>query len=399
MWVLALRSERDRPFWTLFPDAPESPAERGATIRRFLEIQAALLRQVTGEANPPMRNTFYSEISDLFAQGFFRPPDDPSLISTFVCARRDHFPAEDIRSFHPRPGQLLGYYMNFGFSLTGAHLAAAEGPWKMEWSYRYVNSVGDRPLEFSVVNVGNYREFILEAAANAKMLWDFKTYSTDRFLREFCTTYFGAAHAARIAEVWRSFYDAYWTPKKSDLAGLNRQYVFQDMRYARAIEDLAAQIAKGPNPNPLTDRKMDTGGRLYRIVPADNGADNQLDAIVHGTDVSIARFSRVAAACDEILPTLPEQSRPFFNDILCVQARFMLELNRAFNAAAKAVRDLPDAPTARGHLAETQRRLTAARKALSEAEHGSFVGWYGGDRLFNIAGLQQRISKAAEKLP
>ncbi len=106
---------------------------------------------------------------------------------------------------------------------------------------------------------------------------------------------------------------------------------------------------------------------------------------------SIVRFSRVAAACDEILPTLPEQSQPFFNDILRVQARFMLELNRAFNAAAKA-------PTARGHLAETQRRLTAARKALSEAEHDQFAGWYSEDRLFNIAGLQERITKALEKL-
>jgi hypothetical protein len=230
IWVLALRANRDMPFWTFFPDAPTPPAERGATIRRFLVEQAELLKQVTGETAPPMRNTFSSEIEELFAQGFFRPPEYPSLIWTFVCARRDHFPADDIRNYDPPADRLLGYYMNFGFSLSGAHLAAAEGPWKMEWSYRFVNSRGKRPLQFSVVNVGNYREFVMEATANARMLWDFENYSTNRFLSEFCSMYFGVSNAARIAAVWRSFYDAYWTQKKPDLPGLQRQYVFQDLR-------------------------------------------------------------------------------------------------------------------------------------------------------------------------
>ena len=45
------------------------------------------------------------------------------------------------------------YYMNLQFTSTGAHLAPAEGPWKMEANYRYVNTRG--PLTFSVVNAGN----------------------------------------------------------------------------------------------------------------------------------------------------------------------------------------------------------------------------------------------------
>ena len=37
-------------------------------------------------------------------------------------------------------GVKLGYYMNFGFASTGAHVAPAESPWKMEFNYRYVNN-------------------------------------------------------------------------------------------------------------------------------------------------------------------------------------------------------------------------------------------------------------------
>lgn len=73
--------------------------------------------------------------------------------------------------------------MNFQFTSTGAHLAAAEGPWKMEFNFRYVNS--RRSLALSVVNAGNLREFVMELSANASMMWDMVTYDTDEFLYDF----------------------------------------------------------------------------------------------------------------------------------------------------------------------------------------------------------------------
>jgi hypothetical protein len=278
----------------------------------------------------------------------------------------------------------------------------------MEWSYRYVNARGKRPLHFSVVNVGNHREFIMESAANARMLWDFETYSTDRFLPDFCAAYFGAADATRIAALWRAFYDAYWTQKRPDLPGLARQYVFQDLRYARALEDFMVLIPKGPNRNPLTDHtaRFSPGyeidklapGRLFRIVPADNQAQDQLEAIIKGTDASAARFASVAQECDRVMPTLPERSRPFFNDILRIQARFMLELNRTLGAAARAQQAMPDRRAAQKHVIEARQHLAALREILKEGEHGSFVGWYQGDRLFGIEGLDQSMTAVIEDL-
>ena len=70
----------------------------------------------------------------------------------------------------------LGYYFNYQFTSTGSHLAAAEGPWKMEQNLRYVAAKSDKPLVFSVVNAGNIREYVMELSANAAMLWDFKAY-------------------------------------------------------------------------------------------------------------------------------------------------------------------------------------------------------------------------------
>ena len=89
--------------------------------------------------------------------------------------------------------------MNLQFYSTGSHLAPGEGPWKMEDNSRYVQSTGKQT--FRVVNAGNIREFLMEMAANAQMMWNADTYSTDDFLLKYCAQYFGAEHAEEVASL------------------------------------------------------------------------------------------------------------------------------------------------------------------------------------------------------
>lgn len=98
----------------------------------MLRLQLDTIREVTGEESPQVRITFYDEIADLMAKGLLKPPATPNIIWTFVAARRDPYPYDDLVRFNPREPVKLGYYMNFGFASTGAHAAPAEGLWK--WS-------------------------------------------------------------------------------------------------------------------------------------------------------------------------------------------------------------------------------------------------------------------------
>jgi hypothetical protein len=264
----------------------------------------------------------------------------------------------------------------------------------MEQNFRMVNTISGRPLEFSVVNAGNIREFLLELSANAAMMYDFDGYHTDRFLEQFCGQYFGADNASAVADLYRRFYDAYWTQKKPDLPGFNRQYVFQDQRYARAIEELLKQLPKGRDVNPLNERARDATGGYYRIVPEDSGARNQVEAIFHGTAASIGPLEEVVQRADELLAAIPEQGRAFFNDNLRVQAHFMLHLNRAFQSVACAMAALPDKPRAVAALRAARRSTRAMKDVLHEAEHDRFTGWYDGDRLFGLDRLSKRIDGA-----
>ena len=397
IWLIGFRGNRDIQFWSFYEDSPDTDAERGAVIEQMMHEQVALLKEVTGDPSPPMRTTLYAEKSVLFAAGHLRPPSEPTLIWNFVAARRDHFPAPDLQAMEVPDDRPIGYYMNFQFTSSGSHLAQGEGPWKMERNFRYVDSKNSRPLEFSVVNAGNVREFVMTMSANAAMMWDFQEYDTYNFLAEFCTQYFGVEHASDIADLYRDFFNSYWQQKQPDLEGFERQYIFQDMRYARAIEQLTGHFSKGYVPNPLRDRAawVPIAGEYFRVVPSDTGTENQLEALVQGTASSIARLKDVVARGEQIFAALPPSRRVFFKDNLLVQAMFMLHLNETLNAVTRAFMTLESGTNEQTIelLDLAANRLDATQRALDQAEHGRFSGWYDNDTKFKMKDLEKRIQE------
>jgi hypothetical protein len=323
------------------------------------------------------------------------------MIYTFVAGRSDHYPYDDIVSFEAGKDVKLGYYMNFGFASTGAHVAPAESPWKMEFNYRYVNSKA--PLFFSVVNVGNFREFVLELAANAKMLWDFDSYSTDRFMEDYCMQYFGAQHAREIAGLYRDFYDAYWMPKQSEFEGLERQFVFQDLRYARAFAHTYERFFEPEiDMNPLHKIGYESiPGRTFRIDTAYNNAGNQVDAILNGMMITIPRFESVAARCSEMMLQLDDRDQVFFNDNLRVYSYYMTHLSKTLYHYMYAYKHQDDKAVFTRNLDLAYREAVRAQEYLFEAEHGVFSRWYRDaedmERTFQINELQENILLLRQK--
>ena len=378
LWTLAFRGERDQPYWSIFKDAPEGDRQRAEVINRMLQIQYKLVKEMTGEEEPYARVTFYDELANLMAQGYLTPPKSKNMIWTFVAGRRDHYPYDDIVNFKPGEGVKLGYYMNFGFASTGAHVAPAEGPWKMEFNYRYVNKKA--PLYFSVVNVGNFREFVLELSANAKLLWDYNSYDTDQFISDYCIQYFGNKNAQEIVALYKAFYNAYWIQKASEFEGLERQFLFQDLRYARAFDHIFDEFyAAGEeiNMNPLHKIGYESvPGRTFRIDPAYNDAENQVDAMLNGMQLTIPKFEMVAAKCSEMILKLDEDRQTFFNDNLRIYSYYMAHLSKALYNYVYAYKHQPDKEILIRHLKLAYNEASRAQDYLFEAQHGVFSTWY-----------------------
>ena len=403
LWTVAFRGERDQPFWSIFEDSPESDRERADVINRMLQIQYDIIRETTGEEAPYARVTFYDEIASLMAKGLLEPPEGDNVIWTFVAGRRDHYPYDDLVRFNPDRPEKLGYYMNFGFASTGAHVAPAEGPWKMEFNFRYVNSKS--PLYFSVVNIGNFREFVMELSANAKLLWDFESYDTDAFLLDYCRQYFGSEHARAIAQLYRDFYDAYWQPKAPEFEGMDRQFVFQDLRYARAFDHIFDGFfapGEAVDMNPLHKIGYESvPGRTFRIDLEQNHSANQVDALLHGMKQSIPRFESVATRSSEMMPQLEENRQTFFNDNLRLYAYYMTHLSKALYHYVLAYKEQKDPETLLKHLDLAQEEVLRARDTLMEGEHGLFSTWYTQadplTRTFQINSLLQDIEGLKER--
>lgn len=402
VWTLVFRGSRDIPFWETFKDGPTEPAERGRMISEMLQAQADVVKEVTGNPAPAMRTTFYNEGTTLLAAGLLHPPDEPTLMWNFVAARRDHFPPEDLRKLKAPPDRLIAYYLNFQFTSTGSHLAPAEGPWKMAANYRIVDGTGAQPLAFTVVNAGNNREHLAELSANADMMWRFKEFEAGAFLRKFCARYYGVAQAGEATALYRDFYNAYWTQKRADIPGFDRQYIFQDMRYARAVEMLLKDMAENVNrPNPLEGHPLDnpnTGSVGYFRVELQPGDSNQVDALLRGTAESGQKFAAVAARADALRPRIAAQGRVLFDDNLRARARLMAQLNELLRETTLAYQAHGQREQRHGHLAAAMRVLDAVQATLDSTRHGAFDQWYAGDRVFGVAALRERLKAEIERV-
>ena len=366
----------------------------------MLQAQVDVVKEVTGDPAPNLRATFYNEGSTFLATGLLHPPAEPTLIWNFVAARRDHFPAEDLRNLKSSPKRPIGYYLNFQFTSTGSHLAPAEGPWKMAANYRIVDAAGTEPLAFSVVNAGNIREHLVELSANAAMMWRFKEFDADAFLQSFCARYYGADRAADLARLYRDYYQAYWTQKRPDIPGFDRQYIFQDMRYARAVEMLLKGMAANAyRPNPLDGHPLDDpskGSVGYFRVELQPGDSSQIDALLRGTAESGRKFAAVVARANSF-PAWTGPGRIFFNDSLLVRAEVMAALNTLLHETALAYQAHDSRNDRRKHLAAAISAADAVRAALDETRHGTFDAWYDSDRVFGLAAIRSGLKRELDR--
>ncbi len=397
LWTLAFRGKGDQPFWSVFEDAPAGDKERADVINKMLQIQLDDIKEVSGNPNPYVRLTFYDELASLMAKGYLKPPVSENIIWTYCSGRRDHYPYDDIVNFDTSKPVKLGFYMNFQFTSTGAHVAPAEGPWKMEFNYRYVNSKS--PLYFSVINAGNIREFVLEISANAKMLWDYESYNSDQFVLDYARQYFGEKNGWEIAQLCKDYFYSFWCQKKSVLKRMDRQFIFQDLRYARVFDQITEKFYTSGNPINLSPLKEigyeHIPGRSFRIDLKDNDAENQVDSMLKGMLLTISKFEAVSARCTEMMLNLDQDKQTFFDDNLRLYSYYMTHLSKSLYYFLTAYKNQKDNDILIRNLGLAEFEIEHAQQYLLEGQHGLFSNWY--TNSFPLTKIKKSISVLQEE--
>jgi hypothetical protein len=179
---------------------------------------------------------------------------------------------------------------------------------------------------------------------------------------------------------------------------MDRQYVFQDQRYARAIRYITGTFFNY-NPNPLPDKFgfERVPGRVFRVVPADNNADNQVDAMINGLNTTIPKFSDVAIRSEKMLQVISEDRRLFFNDNISAYCSYMEHLSKSLRFFVYAYKNQADKPTLVRNLNAAIREIETAREKLFATQHGVFKTWYAEDRLFSFDTILESYYKIKEE--
>lgn len=381
------RVDGDKPFWRMFSDAPEDQTGRARVLSAMLAHQMELLRKVDHGDPPLTRTVFYNEVGGFMDDGLLFPPKDSRLIWNYANEQRDHYPRPEI--FFPHSSdQQFGYYLNLQFFTTGSHVSAGEGPWKVEQNLRMVQS-GLRPgkLSLVVLNVGNLREFVTEVAVASKLLWD-KAATADAALGDFCDTYFGTDRE-QIVGLYRAYHGAYWQQRRPDLKGFSRQYIFHDLRYARAAEALLQRIESGH----YTNEPLFQDPHMLKIVPADNGAADEAHAIVKGTQAAQNALSDVKERAQLEESRLPIEKQQFFEENVVSDTAFMLAANGMLRELAEGYIHVNDSGALQIRLSAAEAHLSEMRRALAMRKRDSMSAWYERESKFDLTGLVRRLGQ------
>ena len=291
-------------------------------------------------------------------------------------------------------GQEFGYYFNLQFFTTGSHVTEGEGPWKMEANLQQVTrGLPPGRLDLVVLNIGNLREFTMEVSVGSRLLWDDKM-NADDALEDFCAEYFNPAMAEEIRDAYHDYYYAYWRQRAPDLKDFPRQYIFHDLRYARAAENLLERIETGR----YTSDPLFRDPHMLKIDPAYSGASDEAHAIVNGSTAAATRFQEVVTTVQHIVEQASPESRRFLNESLLSDAKFMLAANLFLRDVANGYISVEDPPSAKRALFAASIHLEEMRAAIATRETSSMPDWYQHETKFDLPGMSRRLKHAQDTI-
>jgi hypothetical protein len=237
------------------------------------------------------------------------------------------------------------------------------------------------------------------------MLWDYDHYNTDEFLLGYCAQYFGAKHAKQVAQLYKDYYNAYWQPKPTEFKGMERQFLFQDLRYARAFDHISKVFYSTGGKldmNPLRDIGYESvPGRTFRIDCEFNKSENQVDAILYGMKKTIPQFESVADRCSKMRSLLDSDKQTFFNDNLRIYSYYMVHLSKTLYHYVNAYKNQVQKDVLVKNLDLAHDEAVQAKHFLYEGQHGIFSTWYSDaeplTRTFQLDSLINKITILKEQ--
>jgi hypothetical protein len=400
IWLFGVRTAKDgTDMWADIENAPQGAAAQGTFEERAAACQKrlTLARYADSAYSPKYVLYLWDQLNDVYATGHLNPT--ASMTISFGNDIRTHVPTGSLMTIGAQ-GQPVGYYQNLQFTSTGSHLVDGTGPWKAVHGFKLASAEAGGPVRFGMVNVGNFREFLLSAHVVADMWWDISRYQTnthagtdsavDRVFKRYLPSR-TTAQVESLRNLHKEFLDAYWR-QNPDAPGLPaRQYIWEDLRMYRAIKDALEAIA-----GHQAVASYDYDAEYLQPIQAPSGM-NETEAIRRGitTNSPTSAYPTPGAiyawreilerdgGIEDFIAPLSGSELRFVRNTVEQPVRVLIEAARVNYYVALAFETyLTDVAQAKSHLCSAAGSVTEIGNRQNWLEHGIDGAAYGDFRHF-----------------
>ncbi len=386
IWQLGLRGRGDRPVWYQNDRVPDSTQARGQLISDAIAMQLEMIKAACPGREVLSSATLWMEGMPLYRAGALKFPEDTMVIQSDFGP--DQMWGEGYNETPRYPGTAYGVYYHLAFWGCGPHLIQGNRPEKIRFNFRQALEKGD--TGYVVLNVANFREFVMGVRYEAELTWDIAADDVDAYRAAWCRDEFGLADTSALETLYMDYFQCF---VPMDDTVFPAQMTFND-GMARRVALKLMQIIRG---SELKQEDIQNK-RLYAFDTTDAFISYYRDATAQG----LIRFRALHERALSLRETIPAQRQRFYDSNVLVQIEIMIGMYAWVNALARAAENRRAGGDDEAFVACIHQASAAMKQALSDRQKalwGRFAHWYDGDRLMNLAEcrrLTETLLPAAE---
>ncbi len=226
IWQLGLRGMSDKPVWEQDSAVGKSDEARGSLIADAIQTQFDIVSSVAkGEIYTS--STVWMEGADLLKKKVLSLPQN--TITVFADIGMSQAFGNDFFSIEREQDRKYGIYYHAAYWHVGPHLAEGVIPQKMQYFYNLAREHDS--LYYSMLNVGNLKEFTFTVNINSKLCWYGERADLGEIIREYCENYVGKESASQMILAIDQYYRGLGEVQEEEYEKFCKRYNFDCKLY------------------------------------------------------------------------------------------------------------------------------------------------------------------------
>lgn len=221
VWQLGLRGMADKPVWQADSAVGSSDEERGALISEAIKTQYDIIREASGTGEIFTTSTVWMEGAHLLSVGTLDLPK--KTVTVFADIGMSQMFGNDFFNVKREPDRKYGVYYHSAYWHTGPHLTEGVLPKKIQFSYELARQY--RSDYYSVLNVGNIKEFTFSIYLNSKIVWSGGEITSEEAQGDYCKAY-ASTFSDELSEGINLYYKGLGKVDESEYKKFCKKYDF-----------------------------------------------------------------------------------------------------------------------------------------------------------------------------